>query len=282
MDDSNTGPIPANTAATTASEPTRFLSAEWRWLAMFNFPVEPRLLEPHLPAGTTLDFHEGITYVSLVGFMFLRTRVLGIPVPFHRNFPEVNLRFYVRRETGGEVRRAVSFIKEIVPKWAIAHVARWWYNEPYVALPMWHRRNAGGTPLAPTVPSPPAPQEQQVEYGWNEKANHYRISLHTRGAATPLEPGSLNQFIAEHYWGYCPQRDGGTVEYRVTHPSWTAWSDCRGELEGDFHTLYGGTFGEILCAPPASILLADGSPVSVSKPARIGLRGTGNGEWGRG
>jgi uncharacterized protein YqjF (DUF2071 family) len=269
METSSTVQPAATPAAAPAREPAQFLSAEWRWLAMFNFQVEPRLLEPYLPAGTTLDFHQGITYVSLVGFMFLQTRLLGIPVPFHRNFPEVNLRFYVRRETNGEVRRAVAFIKEIVPKWAIARVARWCYNEPYVALPMWHRRSARGTPLAPTAPAPPAQLEQLVEYGWNEKAWRYRIGLQTSGAATPLEPGSLNQFIAEHYWGYCAQRDGGTVEYRVSHPSWNAWSDCRGELEGDFHRLYGGPFGDILRAPPTSILLADGSPVTVSKPNKF-------------
>jgi uncharacterized protein YqjF (DUF2071 family) len=97
-----------------------FLTAEWRNLAMLNYEVDQSLLLPFVPSGTTLDQWEGKTYVSLVGFRFLKTRVLGLPVPFHTNFDEVNLRFYVRRRIAGDVRRGVVFIREIVPRWAIA------------------------------------------------------------------------------------------------------------------------------------------------------------------
>src|SRR6476659_7093850 len=115
-----------------------FLSARWQLLAMLNWEIEPSLLEPFVPRGCELDFHHGKTFISLGGFRFLDTRIFGVPVPLHRNFEEVNLRFYVRRMSGREVRRGVAFIKEIVPRWAIAQTARWCYNEPYVALPMAH------------------------------------------------------------------------------------------------------------------------------------------------
>src|SRR5438128_566574 len=131
-----------------------FLTAEWRNLVMLNYAVDPRLLEKFVPAGTELDTWQGKTFVSLVGFRFLNTRVRGIAIPFHRNFNEVNLRFYVRRLEGNEVRRGVVFIREIVPRRAIATVARVAYNEPYVALPMSHRiesRTQGGL---------------DVEYAW--------------------------------------------------------------------------------------------------------------------
>src|ERR1700730_14672902 len=108
-----------------------FLTAEWRNLAMLNYEVEPSLLSPFIPSGTEIDRWDDKTFVSLVGFRFLNTRVRGIPIPFHRNFEEVNLRFYVRRTVGDEVRRGVVFIKEIVPRWAIAAVARSVYNERY-------------------------------------------------------------------------------------------------------------------------------------------------------
>lgn len=116
-----------------------FLSAEWRNLILLNYEVHPTLLRPWVPHGTELDQWNGKEFISLVGFQFLKTRVMGLPIPFHANFQEVNLRFYVRRETGGEVRRGVVFIREIVPRRAIACVARTFYNEKYVALPMDHK-----------------------------------------------------------------------------------------------------------------------------------------------
>ena len=93
-----------------------FLTACWRHLVMLNFTADPALLEPYVPPGTQLDFHDGRTFLSIVGFRFLNTRILGIPIPFHTNFDEVNLRFYVRRETPAGPRRGVVFIREIVPR----------------------------------------------------------------------------------------------------------------------------------------------------------------------
>ena len=131
-------PLCAVDRARVVVTPRVFLTGEWRYLAMLNYRVDAALLEPFVPHGTTLDDWQGTTYVSLVGFLFRDTRVLGVPIPLHRDFEEVNLRFYVRREADGEVRRGVTFIKEIVPRPAIATVARLAYNEPYVALPMRH------------------------------------------------------------------------------------------------------------------------------------------------
>src|SRR6478735_9893003 len=108
----------------------KFLTAEWRDLVMANYEIDPSMLADRVPRGTELDLHEGRCFVSLVGFMFLETRVMGFPVPFHTNFEEVNLRFYVKRKTEDEVRRGVVFIKEIVPRYAISTVARVMYGEP--------------------------------------------------------------------------------------------------------------------------------------------------------
>src|SRR5713101_1040010 len=119
--------------------PRSFLTAEWRDLAMLNFEVDPTVLRPLVPAGTELDDWRSRTFVSVVGFLFLNTRVLGIPIPFHRDFEEVNLRFYVRRKMSDGWRRAVVFVKELVPRAAIALTARMVYGENYVALPMNHR-----------------------------------------------------------------------------------------------------------------------------------------------
>src|ERR1700694_5344735 len=91
-----------------------FLRAEWRNLAMLNYEVEPALLARFVPNGTELDRWNGKVFVSLVGFCFLKTEICRISIPFHRNFDEVNLRFYVRRREGNEIRRGVVFIREIV------------------------------------------------------------------------------------------------------------------------------------------------------------------------
>src|SRR5205807_3559734 len=115
-----------------------FLTANWRYLAMLNFVADPKILQPLVPSETELDFHEGRTFLSVVGFPFLATRVVGLPIPLHRDFEEVNLRFYVRRKSGDEWRRGVVFVRELVPRAAIAIVARIFYGEPYSALPMRH------------------------------------------------------------------------------------------------------------------------------------------------
>jgi uncharacterized protein YqjF (DUF2071 family) len=121
-----------------------FLTAEWRYLAMLNYEVDPAVLARRVPFGTELDTLNGKTFVSIIGFLFLKTRFLEIPVPLHQVFEEVNLRFYVRRRAEEGWRRGVVFVKEIVPRWAIAAVARRCYEENYVAMPMRHQIELDG------------------------------------------------------------------------------------------------------------------------------------------
>jgi uncharacterized protein YqjF (DUF2071 family) len=237
-----------------------FLTAEWRHLAMLNYEVDPALLAPFVPRGTTLDTWNGATFISIVGFHFRHTRVLSVPIPFHRHFEEVNLRLYVRREEAGEIRRGVTFIRELVPRRAIAYVARLMYNEPYTALPMRHRiresRAHDGT-------------VDLVEYEWRHASQWTRLAVEPVGPPQPLRAGSEEEFITEHYWGYTVQRDGGTVEYRVEHPRWNVWQVSRSVLEGNLIPLYGPAFGAILRNPPSSAFLADGSSVRVMMPRRL-------------
>src|SRR4051812_4269987 len=115
-----------------------FLTANWRYLVMLNFAVDPKVLQPLVPRGTELDFHDDQTFLSVVGFLFLDTRVMGLPIPLHRDFEEVNLRFYVRRKSADEWRRGLVFVRELVPRRAIALIARTFYGEPYSAVPMRH------------------------------------------------------------------------------------------------------------------------------------------------
>ncbi len=231
-----------------------FLTAHWRSLAMLNFEIDPRVLRPLVPAGTELDAWHGRTFVSVVGFLFLDTRVCGIALPFHRNFEEVNLRFYVRRVVNGEVRRAVVFVKEIVPRAAIAWTARALYGENYVALAMQHR-----------IELDPAAHARRVMYSWQLHGANNVIELTCAGVPHDIAPESEVEFIAEHYWGYARRRDGRTHEYRVAHPRWQVSDAATSRLECDVAALYGSQFVESLSARPASAFLAVGSEVSVFK-----------------
>lgn len=231
-----------------------FLTAEWRHLVMLNYPVDPALLTPLVPAGTELDSWQGTTYLSVVGFLFLRTRVMGVPVPFHRDFEEVNLRFYVRRRGPEGWRRGVVFVREIVPRRAIAWVARTVYGENYVAMPMRH-----------SLP----PGDGTITYEWRHRGRWCSLQAAVSGRPSPLEAGTEAEFIAEHYWGYARQRDGGTVEYRVEHPRWQAWRADAAGLDADVAALYGDAFAAPLSAPPRSAFVADGSPVVVRRGVRI-------------
>jgi uncharacterized protein YqjF (DUF2071 family) len=227
---------------------------------MINYEVDSAILEQFVPAGTELDSWQGRTFVSVVGFMFLKTRVMGLAIPFHRNFEEVNLRFYVRRRAGREWRRGVTFIKEIVPRRAIASVARRVYNENYVALPMRHRieMDIGGSKKGGLV-----------EYGWKHQGVWNRLRVVTRGGPEALGSGSEEEFITEHYWGYARQKDGSTFEYRVEHPPWLVWQVSECMLDCDVASLYGSRFSERLSAPPSSAFLAEGSAISVRRATRI-------------
>ena len=235
-----------------------FLTAKWRHLAMLNYRVDPAVLTSHVPRLTELDSHSATTYISLVGFLFSDTRVLGLRIPFHVQFEEINLRFYVRRTLGSEVRRGVVFVKELVPRPAIALVARLVYNEPYAARRMGHHITQGATkPL-------------YVSYSWEERKDGWgHLTLTTTGKPERVLPGSEEEFITEHYWGYTRQRDGGTVEFRVEHPSWRVWQSERATVSGDLEELYGPTFAEVLSRPPDSAFLAEGSAVTVCRPTRI-------------
>ena len=237
-----------------------FLTARWENLVLLNYRCPPALLEPLVPAGTELDSWEGQTLVSLVGFLFSDTRVLGVPVPFHRTFEEVNLRFYVRRP-GAEPRRAVVFIRELVPRRAIAAVARTVYNEPYLAVPMRHQWSLtadGG----------------EVGYGWTYSGAAFELGSRVSGRAMPVTGGSEEEFITEHYWGYTRQRDGGTLEYHVEHPPWGVWSATGSWFRGPAAALYGPDLGAVLSATPRSAFVAVGSPVAVHRGRRLEPRGT--------
>jgi len=237
-----------------------FLTAEWRYLLMLNYEIDPAILRPLVPRGTELDPWEGHTLISLVGFRFLGTRIGGWSVPGHRDFDEINLRFYVRRRDSPGWRRAVVFILEIVPRPAIALVARMVYHEPYRSLPMRHTLRMDGAHRG---------EPGLIRYEWRQADRWYRLEGWTTG--TPVTPaaGSEAEFITEHYWGYTARRDGGCLEYQVAHPPWRVWGTSSASLECDVGRMYGSGFEEALRPPPRSAFVAEGSSVAVFRGVQL-------------
>jgi hypothetical protein len=235
-----------------------FLTAEWRHLAMVNFGIDPAVLRPLVPAGTELDNYRGVTYVSVVGFRFVATRVFGIGFPFHRDFDEVNLRFYVRRKAGPEWRRGVVFIRELVPRAAIAVIARALYGERYSALPMRHRIEISDSQV-------------RAEYAWRRSGRWETLHVTGEGDPQAIEAGSEEEFITEHYWGYT-DRGGNCSEYEVEHPRWRVWRGRDAGLDADIPTLYGEPFVESLSAAPQSAFIAEGSPIKVHSKSDLGSK----------
>lgn len=238
-----------------------FLTAEWKNLVMLNYEVDPARLLPLVPQGVELDLWQGRALISLVGFLFADTRLLGVPIPLHRTFEEVNLRFYVKRVVGGEVRRAVTFIKEIVPKRAVALIARAGYNEPYQSMPMRHRYGALSDSAIPT----------SLDYQWRLDNRWCGMSATIEGEGRVPPSDAEEAFVTEHYWGYTRQRNGTTVEYEVQHPRWCVWSAAASAVTGNLSALYGDYFAGIVAQAPRSAFVADGSPVSVGFPATLKL-----------
>ncbi len=233
----------------------RFLTAEWKNIILLNYAFDPSLLAPFVPRGTELDGFEGKTWLSLVGFEFNRTRVFGVPVPFHQAFEEVNLRFYVRRAS----RRGVAFIREIVPRYAVTAIARLAFNENYSCVPMSHRIETRFESGA-----------MEAEYGWGSGPDRCSMRIEAEGPGFLPPDGSLSEFITEHYWGYAAQKDGGCLEYEVQHPRWMVWSATRAEFSGSTAALYGDEIAHALAREPDSAFLAEGSAVTVFKGKRIG------------
>ncbi len=228
-----------------------FLTAEWRKLAMANYSIDEKRLLKYLPKKTELDIWQGSCYVSLIGFMFMETRLLGIKIPFHVNFEEVNLRFYVRHFEAGQWKRGVVFIKEIVPKPALTFVANTLYNEHYETLPMKHSFEHKNNRLS-------------VEYRWKKKEWN-SLSMLTEDWSTPIVPGSEEEFITEHYWGYTESAPGKTSEYGVEHPRWEVYKTLDYSINVDFQNIYGSEFAFLQHEKPVSVFLAEGSEVSVKK-----------------
>ena len=228
-----------------------FLTAEWRKLALAQYDVDKEILLKYLPPHTELDDWQGKYYVSLVGFMFLDVKLLGFNIPFHTNFEEVNLRFYVKYKEGDVWKRGAVFISEIVPLPAITFVANTIYKEKYQTLPMKHVWTENADALT-------------VEYCWkNSRWNRFGITAASK--TEQMAVGSEEEFITEHYWGYTKIGPNKTSEYGIQHPRWEVYPVKDYTIDVDFKQNYGNDFAFLSNKKPDSVFLAEGSEIKIMK-----------------
>jgi uncharacterized protein YqjF (DUF2071 family) len=224
----------------------KFLTAQWRNLILANFAVPEELLRPLVPTGCELDRRDGACWASLVGFQFLGTRVLGIGWPGFRNFPEWNLRFYVHHQC----QRGVCFVREFVPQWSVATIARVLYNEPYRSARM-----------VMDVKDEPDALTATYTLKWGGRVHSLRAS----GAKPAVRPAedSLEHWFKEHFWGFGTSRRGKLIRYEVYHPTWDVYPVRAFSFDVDWALLYGAEWARMNGQQPASVVLAAGSEISV-------------------
>ncbi|WP_018617026.1 YqjF family protein [Segetibacter koreensis] len=233
-----------------------FLRAKWENLVMLNYEIDSKILLPHLPPATELDTFNNKTLVSVVGFMFNNTKVLGLRWPFHSNFEEVNLRFYVKHFDGLTWKRGVVFYSEIVPRPIIATIANLLYREHYSAKPMMHAMSV-------------KKDEIILTYKWKHRKKWNSIDVTAEASFSDIHAGSEEEFIFEHYWGYNKYNEQTTIEYGVEHSMWQVHKVKEWKLDCDVASLYGEAFVPYLSAEPDSVFLAKGSEVLIRKPSFI-------------
>lgn len=229
---------------------TNFLNASWENLIMANYAVNPNVLAPYLPKGVELDFYNGETYVSLVGFMFKNTRIFQILIPSYGTFEEINLRFYVTRREGKEVKRGVVFINETVPNKVVAFIANSLYNEHYIAVPTKHEWNINA-------------ESKNIQYQWkiNEKWNS--ISVIAGVEKKTMIKESFEEFIFEHYYGYSMINKSTTEEYKIEHPRWKTNDVVHYTINCDFEKMYGKDFNFLNNSIPKNVIFGEGSLIAI-------------------
>lgn len=232
-----------------------FLNGQWRKLVMVNYAIDPKILEPYVPYNTSLDLWNGTCYVSLVGFMFVDVSVLKLRIPWHINFEEVNLRFYVKYGSDIEYKRGVVFLKEIVPRPALTFVANTLYGENYETMPMRHTWIEGDDTLT-------------VEYNW-KKGGWNTLKVVADKTPVDIKYYSEEEFITEHFWGYTKLNSFRTSEYEVAHPRWQIYPIRDYSVDVDFGKVYGSDFAFLKGEKPVSVYLAEGSEIQVKQGARI-------------
>ncbi len=227
-----------------------FLKAKWENIIMANYQIEPELLLPFLPKGVSLDLHQGKAYVSLVGFLFKNTKLFNVPIPFFGSFEEINLRFYVVKKEGNELKRGVVFINETIPYRLVAWIANKLYKENYTVVPTKHQLISSS-------------ETNHIKFEWLLQKKWNSIAVDFDSKAESMKTDSLEKFIYEHYYGYTKINEHQTEEYQLRHPSWKTHKVTNYKIDCDFEAMYGKSFSILNQTQPSAVFIAEGSDVAI-------------------
>ena len=227
-----------------------FLKADWENIIMANYEIDPQILLPYLPNGVEIDLFEDKCYISLVGFMFKNTQLFNVPIPWFGTFEEINLRFYVVRKEGNQIKRGVVFINETIPYPIVAWVANKLYKEHYTVVATKHEQEVNS-------------DFQKIKFEWlvNSKWNNMEVSYSF--GTDKMKKDSLEQFIYDHYFDYTKVSNTKTEEYKLQHPSWKTHTILNYEIECDFQAMYGTDFAILNETKPVAVFIAKGSKVGI-------------------
>lgn len=241
-----------------------FLKANWEHIIMVNYEIDPEILIPYLPKGVELDLFNGKCYISLVGFMFKNTKLFTIPIPFLGTFEEINLRFYVKRKGGNQIKRGVVFINETIPYKIVAWMANKLYKEHYTVVPTKHKLRINNA-------------VQKIKFEWFIDKRWNSVYVEAETASEVMKENSLEKFIYEHYYGYTKIDEFKTEEYQLQHPSWNVHNIINYNIDCDFEAMYGKTFSILNHTKPTAVFIAEGSSVKVNwKRTKLNFSNEGN------
>ncbi|HET8854857.1 MAG TPA: DUF2071 domain-containing protein [Salinimicrobium sp.] len=232
------------------------LTCHWRNLAFANYIISPEILEKYLPSYTKIDYFDRKCYVSLVGFQFKDIEIAGVKIPFYTDFEEINLRFYVKRFDGTTWRKGTVFISEIADKSVLKILANSFLHEKYQTLKTKQEVKENSDFI-------------ETGYSWKAGRNWQSIEMIGENSPKLVAEGTEPHFIMDRPWGYQKYDALTTNEYEVSHPQWKILPVSTFDINVDFKESFGSAFSILNGILPHSVILAEGSLVSVKGMNKI-------------
>jgi uncharacterized protein YqjF (DUF2071 family) len=223
-----------------------WLVQRWRDLTFLHWAVPPAVVAPFLPAGTSPDVLDGVTYVGLIGFRMVGLGLLRGPgLPHLGTFCETNVRLYSVDPAG---RRAVVFLSLDAERLIPVLTAQATLRLPYKWSRMRLIKSAGLVRYISRRRWPgPRPAANQMTVRVGEPI----------AAPTPAE-----HFVTAR-WGLHTRAWGRTLHLPNEHPRWPLH---RAELLDLDDSLITATGLPAPAGPPASVLYSPGVPVVFGAP----------------
>ncbi|PNY82817.1 DUF2071 domain-containing protein [Deinococcus koreensis] len=181
----------------------------WRDLCFMHWPVDARHLAATLPPGLELDTFQGQAWLGVVPFRMSGVAPRFLPdVPGVSDFPELNLRTYVRPSRQQDGEGGVWFYSLDAAQPLAVRLARTLFHLPYFDARMWVSHAAGVTRYASLRTHRHAPG--------GRFAGAYRAV----GAPLAAPEGSLEHWLTHRLYLYSADASGRLYRGRIHHEAW--------------------------------------------------------------